>query len=359
MITLDRTIAQDIEEIAKTKDYDWSEFKDSTVMVTGATGLIGSQLIMALLAISRINNLNIKTVAVVRNKAKAEKVFKNVLEDDDFEIMVHDIMDSFDKENVNVDYIIHGASITSSKAFVDYPVETIMTAIKGTENILEFAKKSNVKGFVYLSSMEVYGVVDENLKKVTEKDYGYIDPVNVRSSYSEGKRMVECLCISYAKEFGVPVKVARLTQTFGPGVEYTDNRVFAQFARSIIEHKDIVLHTTGETIRNYCYTKDAIQAIFTILLKGELGEAYNVANVETTISIKEMAELIIKENPDSGSTLRFEIDEDASARGYNPKMVMRLCTDKLNALGWKAETSMETMFQRLITSMLDNKAIGE
>ena len=134
---------------------------------------------------------------------------------------------------------------------------------------------------VYLSSLEVYGVPQTEDGTVTETDYGYIDPLSVRSSYSEGKRMVECLCASYAKEYQVPVKVARLSQTFGAGVEYHDGRVFAEFARCAVEKRNIILHTAGNTLRTYCYTKDAVAALLTILVKGEVGSAYNVTNKNT------------------------------------------------------------------------------
>ena len=174
--------------------------------------------------------------------------------------------------------------MTASKAFVQKPVETIETTIWGTNNLLKFAQETGIKGMVYLSSLEVYGTTDFNLPEISEESYGYIEPLDPRSSYSEGKRMAECLCSAYFHEYGLPVKIVRLTQTFGPGVDYNDNRVFAQFARSIIEKRDIILHTKGETVRDYCYSRDAIAAIFTVLIKGEEGEAYNVANEETTIS---------------------------------------------------------------------------
>ena len=157
----------------------------------------------------------------------------------------------------SVDYIIHGASATSSKYFVSNPVETIYTALDGTSNILKFATEKKINGMVYLSSLEVYGTPEKDADLITENDYGYIEPLSVRSSYSEGKRMVECLCASYAHEYSVPVKIARLSQTFGPGVAYEDGRVFAEFARCALEQRDIVLHTQGHTVRSYCYTKDA------------------------------------------------------------------------------------------------------
>ena len=180
--------------------------------------------------------------------------------------------------------------------------------------------------------------------------------MSVRSSYSEGKRIVENYCISYMSQFGIPVKIARLCQTFGPGVEYNDNRVFAQFARSVIEGKDIILKTKGETVRNYCYTSDAVTGLITIMVKGENGQAYNIANMETTISIVDMANLVTTLLPESKSKLLFDIAPDATKLGYNPIMKIQIDSSKLQALGWKTEVPLKEMFIRLIQYMKDINA---
>lgn len=353
LLSDDKIIQKDLDDIINIDFINWDLLRNKTVLVTGATGLIGSQLVMSLLNANAEKNLDLKVIAVVRNKQKAEKIFKYA-DDKSLEFVVQDILKPFNIEST-VDYIVHGASMTGSKDFVDYPVETIKTAIQGTENILELAKEKSIDGMVYLSSLEVYGVVDFSIDKVTEDMFGTIDPMSVRSSYSEGKRMVECLCSSYASEYKIPIKVARLCQTFGAGVNYSDNRVFAQFARSIIEGKDIVLKTDGSTERNYCYIRDAIAGILTLLLNGESGQAYNIANKDTLISIRGMAEMLIEKYPESGSKLVFDIAEDATKLGYNPKVKMNLDTQKIEKLGWKAEVGLEVMFEHLIESMKLNK----
>ena len=353
LLSDDKIIQKDLDDIINIDFINWDLLRNKTVLVTGATGLIGSQLVMSLLNANAEKNLDLKVIAVVRNKQKAEKTFKYA-DDKSLEFIVQDILKPFNIEST-VDYIVHGASMTGSKDFVDYPVETIKTAIQGTENILELAKEKSIDGMVYLSSLEVYGVVDFSIDKVTEDMFGTIDPMSVRSSYSEGKRMVECLCSSYASEYKIPIKVARLCQTFGAGVNYSDNRVFAQFARSIIEGKDIVLKTDGSTERNYCYIRDAIAGILTLLLNGESGQAYNIANKDTLISIRGMAEMLIEKYPESGSKLVFDIAEDATKLGYNPKVKMNLDTQKIEKLGWKAEVGLEVMFEHLIESMKLNK----
>ena len=342
-----RMIQEDIDQIAlRFKDYD--ELQDKTVLVTGATGLIGSQVVKALAAINRTGGRSMHILAYVRNPEKARRVFGPLLERGDVEVAVGDINAPVTLDRP-VDYIIHGASATSSGYFVSHPVETIRTAMDGTTHVLEFARKQpDLKGMVYLSSLEVYGTPGPDKELIGESDYGYIDILNVRSSYSEGKKMVECLCASYAKEYGVPVKIARLSQTFGPGVEYADGRVFAEFARCAMEQRDIVLHTMGRTVRSYCYTKDAVLAILLILLRGEVSEAYNVTNMETATSIREMAELVASTAGEGKISVKIEIPEDLESFGYNPEMIIRLDSRKLEQLGWKATVGLEEMYRRMI-----------
>ena len=345
---IDKILRQDMEEIAGDRKLT-DQLKNSTVFVTGATGLLGSQVVLALVCMNRMQNSNIQIVAMARNEEKVKKVFGGLTDAPDLAIYYGDINEPIDYPG-KVDYIIHGASATSSKYFVTHPAETIQTALKGTEHILEFARKKEIKGMVYLSSLEVYGTPDKEKQTISEADYGYLDPMSIRSSYSEGKRMAECMCAAYAGEYDIPVKVARLSQTFGAGVEYQDGRVFAEFARCAVEKKDIILHTQGNTVRSYCYTKDAIRAILYIILKGQKGEAYNVTNMDTAVSIKEMAQLVCSLYPENGIQVKIEIPKDVASFGYNPEMVIRLDSSKLQELGWKPTVGLKEMFERMIRS---------
>ena len=345
----DPMLQQDLEEIASSELIDWEKLRGKTVLITGATGLIGGLLAQTLICASIKRNLHIRVLAVVRSRAKAEEKFRNY-RNDGLEILVCDILSPMQVEG-QVDYVIHGAGVTTSKDFVDHPVETILTTLKGTEHLLELAREKQVKSMVYLSSMEAYGVVDPEHYVVRETDYGYIDPLQVRSSYSEGKRMAEGLCGAYAHEYHVPVKTARLAQTFGAGIAKSENRVFAQFARSIMSGQDIVLHTDGSKAHCYCYTGDAVLGLLTVLLEGKAGEAYNISNEETFCTIREMAEMLVKRYPKSGSHLVFDIPEDANKFGYAPSSRMMVNSEKLRKLGWKANVDLPEMFARLMKSM--------
>jgi dTDP-glucose 4,6-dehydratase len=345
----DTVLAKDLEEIAQNAELA-EGLKGASVLVTGATGLIGSQVVKALACMNRQQNTGIHVLAFVRSAEKAKRVFGALLDRGDVECVTGDIAEKLFYTG-KVDYIIHGASPTSSKFFVSNPVETIFVAVNGTKNVLEFAREKQVKGMVYLSSLEVYGTPAEDAGLIAEDYYGYIDPLQIRSSYSEGKRINECICASYASEYGVPVKVARLSQTFGAGVEYEDGRVFAEFMRCAMEKKDIVLHTAGKTVRSYCYTKDAVTALLYILQKGETAQAYNVTNMNTKVSISEMAQLVCDTFPDAGISVTYDMPDDVSAFGYNPEMIIALDSKKLNDLGWAATVDLADMFRKMRTSV--------
>ena len=342
----DSVLQKDLEWIADKEE----NLHDCTILVTGATGLIGSQIVKALLCKNRLKNTNIKVIALARSEEKVQKVFKDVLERENLRFVYGDILEQLSIED-KVDYIIHAASMTSSKDFINKPVETIESILYGTNNILKFAKDKEVKQVIYLSTMEVYGVDDWQNEKVTEEQLGYIDILKPRSSYPESKRLAENLCVSYWSEYGVPVKIARLAQTFGPGVTKDDNRVFAQFARSVINKKDIILHTTGKSVRNYCYIRDCILAILILLSKGKNGQAYTVVNENANISIKDMAEMVAKDIANNEIKVVIDIPDNIESYGYAPEENLKLSSKKIESLGWKAKIGLEESYRRMIESM--------
>ena len=334
---MNRVLVEDIKDFVSSFVLA-EELHNASFLVTGGTGLIGSLLIRCLLAL----NKNIHVIAPVRNRVKAETLYTEYASN--VKILECDLL-TFDYDTAgDVDYIVHCAAPTASRFFVNHAVETFHCIVQGTTILLEYAKKHKVKSFVYLSSLEVYGNVKNDSEVITEEQQGYLNPMSLRSSYPMAKRAAETLCHLYAKEFHVPVKIARLTQTTGAGIARDDNRVIAQFARLTAEGKDIVLHTTGESARPYCYTIDAITALLYILLKGNNGEAYNVSGKETYVSVYDMA-MFVKDTFNSGINVRIELDD---TMGYAPVTKLRLSTEKLESLGWVPQYGLKDILGRLI-----------
>lgn len=321
---------------------DYSVFKNKRILITGATGLIGKSLTRKLL------QCGAKIIALVRDEKSARAIFADI-SDEGIEYLESDVT-TVKAVDVGADYIIHGASITSSRAFINEPADVIMCSVKGAENLLEFARVNKVKGFVYLSTMEVYGTPDSD-EKITETHASNLNTMSPRSGYPESKRLCECLCASYAAQYAVPAKVVRLTQTFGSGVSYQDTRVFAEFARCILEERDIILKTKGETKRNYLFTEDAAEAILTVLVKGDVGEAYNAANEDTYCSIYQMAQFVADRFGQGKVKVKIEECGDASHLGFAPVLKMNLDCSKLKALGWQPKTGLEKAFESMIDHM--------
>lgn len=344
-------LESDLESVCTAQFIPWDELRGKTFFITGATGLIGNTLIRALLYASRERMLDLHVAALVRDEERARERFGPAA--DEMTLIVGTV-EELPEIDIPIDYIVHGASRTASKAFVSQPVETIITAVRGTENILELARRKRVSGMAYLSSMEMYGFPEKG-HKVTEAEAGAFSPLGLRNSYPISKLLCENLCCGYASEYKVPAKILRLTQTFGPGVNYNDGRIFAEFGRCVLEKRDIVLKTKGETERSYLYTADAATAILTVLLKGEAGQAYNAADESTYCSIAEMARKVAC----MGSIqVRFDLQNNEK-QGYLDTLYMDLDTTRLKSLGWKCLNIPGGGYQNfLIESMYDRMIKG-
>lgn len=345
MLSGNQILEEDLKNIIHAGYIPWRQLDGKIILVTGATGLIGFNLVSALLYYGKSTANPPRILAVVRNKEKAQAMFSD-MDTNCLTLIAGDVTRMPDILS-SVDFLIHGASQTSSQGFVSQPVETIDTAFYGTKNILELARQKNTKKVIFLSTMEVYGYPKKG-HKVTENDIGALTPQQVRNCYPLSKILCENLCASYGHEYHVPINVLRLTQTFGPGVSYNDGRVFAEFARCVIEDRDIVLKTKGETERSYLYTADAVTAILTVLLKGENGETYHAANESTYCSIAEMAELVSKMN--EKTIVQFELHNNAQT-GFADTLYMDLDTTKLKRLGWDATTGLKDMYKRMIETI--------
>ena len=323
-----------------------SELRGKRIMVTGATGLIGALLVRLLLRLNKEHAAGISILAVVRDETKANNMFGPA--DDLLQYGVFDFASSADfLPDFHADYIVHLAAPTASRFFVDHPATTMRTIVDGTRTVLDYALRVNTQAVVFVSSLEVYGIVTDDTIPLTESMSGHIDVTDPRSSYPAAKLAAEALCRAYAHEYGLPVRVARLAQTFGAGIAADDNRVFAQFARKVIGNEHITLHTSGTLSRCYCYTTDAVDAILCLLMKGKNGEVYNVANEDTYTSIREMAQMLC----DAFMPGNSPILEPRQDMGYSPATKLRLSAAKLRALGWKPRYDLKEMFARLIASI--------
>ncbi len=312
--------------------------------ITGATGYIGWKLVEYI----RQHDREAKIVAIVRNKDKARKLLS-----DKAELFSADLIDGQQMQKLNgcFDYMIHCASVTKSMEMVSHPVEVIRSIINATQNILELARRCQTRSVVFLSSMEIYGDIDcMDGHRVSEQEYGNIDPLNVRNCYSLGKRMAENICYSYFREYGVPVKIARLAQTFGDEILPTENRIFAQFARSVKNGTDIVLHTDGGSMGNYCGIRDALAGILLISEHGKNGEAYNVVNEMHTMTIRQMAEFVADKIAGGRIKVVYEIPKD-NQYGYAAATGIRLSGKKLMELGWMPKESLEDMYIEIISKL--------
>jgi UDP-glucuronate decarboxylase len=343
-----RILEEDFEYIVSNLT-ELNKLQNSIVFITGATGFIGSLIVKALDYANKKNNLNITIRVLVRNKSKAEEILKgcNVF-------YINGDICNLPEINEKIDYIIHCAAVTKSKEMIDTPVEVIEGIVNGTHNILKLGYYKQIKSMVYLSSMEVYGRTEPELKHVGEANIGYIDIQNTRSCYPLGKRMAENLCYCYNAEYNVPVKVARLAQTFGAGILKNETRIFSQFAKSIIHNTDIILHTDGSSTGNYCYSADALIGMFLLLLNGDDGEIYNIANENTCMTIRQMAELVAKNIAHGNISVKFEIPE-GNQYGYAAPVEMKLSSDKIRKLGWRPKYGLEEMYRRMISYMLEDE----
>lgn len=345
---------EDMKSITDNPCIPWENFKGKIILVTGATGLIGFNLISALAYAHLYKDIPLKLLALVRNQEAAVIRFHEILEAGaPLEFVVGDL-NHIPEIDAHVDYIVHGGSPTASKYFAEHPVETITENLNGALHLLDLAKRNRSEGVLFLSSMEVYGGIHQH-EKVDEHHASFIDTMVPRSSYPEVKRMVESLCACYADEYHVPAKVVRLTQTFGVGVRKEDNRVFAQFVRSAMNHEDIVMFTRGGTERAYLYTADAVTAILVVLLLGKDGEAYNAANDQAYCSIKEMAETVAKlpiiRDKFHGPVSVIVDESKNDTKMYPPELYMDLDISKLKRLGWNAKYDLADMFTRMIETL--------
>lgn len=326
---------------------EWYKFYNKTVLITGASGFLPAYLVEILMYVNSVNkHANIKIIALVRNMSKAKERFIEHLNSENLEFVVQDVCDSIVIDS-NVDFIIHAASQASPKYYGKDPVGTINANVIGTTNLLDLARKKNVERFLFFSSSEVYGNLDEKDIPTSEDKFGKIDPCNVRSCYSEGKRAGETICISWKHQFNIPIVIVRPFHTYGPGMDLNDGRVYADFIKNIVNNEDIEMNSDGSAIRAFCYISDATIAFLKVLLNGEIGAAYNIGNDKNIYSILQLAQSLISLYPDKNLKILLNHKSNSS---YLPTLVNKNIPDinKIKNLNWVPIINIREGFSKTI-----------
>ena len=332
---------EDILQIFE-QDLSWENLSGANILVTGATGLIGGCLVETLMMNP---NRDYQVYASGRNEQRGYQRFKAFANDAAFHFVKYDVMQPL-QSDVHFDYIIHAASNASPNFFAKSPVEVIKSNIDGVAHLMEYGMKHGMKRFLYVSSGEVYGEGDGRV--FTEGYSGYVDCAKPRSCYPSSKRAAETLCVSYAAEYGTDVVIARPCHTYGPHFTEQDNRVYAQFIRNVLRGEDIVMKSTGEQFRSWCYVVDCVSALLHILLKGTNGEAYNIADIKSNISIRELAETIATIG---GRKVVIDISDVDEKRGFNPVTKSVFSTEKLESLGWRPQNHISEGIEKTINEI--------
>jgi len=316
----------------------WQRLVGTTVVVTGANGMIGSYAALTLLGLNDEAELGVHVVAVVRNREKAEGVFADVIDRDDFELVEADVSDPLAYDGP-ADFVIHAASQAQPKLFDSDPVGTIKANTMGVINTLDLAVACKARGYLFVSSREIYGQPDPGQEWFKESDWGRVDPLDVRSCYSEGKRAGETICAAYRHQYGVDAKVARLSHTYGPGMSPSDGRVQAAFLKNLLDGEDIVLRSTGALTRTYTYVADAAAALFWVLLSGQ-EIAYNIADETSLVSIRELAETFAAARLGEPLSVVFDIPEEQRLAGWSTITSGNLDASRLRGVGWAPKVSL-------------------
>lgn len=331
--------------MAEIKDLPWEKLSGCNILVTGATGLIGSSLVNMLMGYP---SKDYQVYALGRNKKRAQARFIQFKDDPSFHFLCGDVTLPF-ASDLPFHFIIHAASNGSPNFFANNPVEVMKSNLYGVSNLIDYGLGHNMKRFLYVSTGEVYGVNETAV--LDESSYGYIDILDARSCYPSSKRSAETLAICYAAEYGVDVVVARPCHTYGPHFTESDNRVYAQFIRNVLNDEDIVMKSAGTQSRSWCYVEDCVSALLFILLKGKCGEAYNIADKGSVVTIREFAEMIAHI---TGRKVVLQVPSDIEKNSFSSIQRAIFDTAKLEALGWTVFGSLEEKLRTTIDVCMSN-----
>lgn len=328
-------------------DLPWEKLKNTKVLIAGASGMIGSFLVDVLMFRNQNMGMNCKIYAVGRNKNFAEERFQLYWKSPIFTFISHDISQPLEmRTGEKFDYILHLASNTHPVMYAIQPINTITTNVLGTDNLLRYAVGHCVKRFLFVSSNEVYGENRGDVEFFDERYCGYIDSNTLRAGYPESKRCSEALCQAYRKEKGVDIVISRLTRSYGPTMLMSDTKAVSQFIKNGISGQDIILKSEGTQYYSYTYVADAVTGLLTVLLKGQDGEAYNIADEKSDIVLRELAAIIARF---SGRKVVFELPDRIEKAGYSMATKARLNGNKVKSLGWNMKYNIREGIERTLS----------
>lgn len=322
-------------------EINWESFRNKSILITGASGMIGSFLIDVFMQ----KNLGCDIYAVGRNVKKAKIRFAPYWDKQEFHFIETDINKEICIGSNRIDFIVHGASNTHPIAYAEDPIGTVTTNVIGTYNILELASVKRTKRVAFLSSVEVYGENRGDCEKFKEDYCGYIDCNTMRAGYPESKRAGESLCQAYIKQKQLDIVIPRLPRTYGPTMQMTDSKAIAQFIKKGIAKEDVILKSEGKQLYSYCHVLDSVSGILWCLTEGKCGEAYNIADDASDIQMKDLAAIIAQY---VGTKVIFDLPDVVEQAGYSKATKALLDSDKLQKLGWKAVYDMNEGLRRTI-----------
>ena len=328
----------------------WEKLYHSSVLISGATGLIGSFLVDVLMEKNRAG-MDCTVYAIGRNENKAKERFPYCTGSKYFHFIPQDINEPVKLEQIDKKgYVLHLASHTHPMLYSTDPIGTITTNIFGIKNMLDFSVEHHANRFAFASSNEIYGENRGDVEKFDETYCGYINSNTLRAGYPESKRCGESLCQAYKAQKGLDVVIPRLTRSYGPTLLSSDTKALSQFLHKGLAGQNIVLKSAGTQYYSYTYVADAVSGLLTVLLCGESGEAYNISDNESDIMLKDLAALIANY---AGTEVVFEIPDAVESAGYSRATKARLDNRKLQALGWKARYNIKEGIQRTLSILRD------